>query len=182
MAEYLFLHGKIVVDNTRLYEDGAILADEERVLDIFPHASKIKENIKAYKVNLEGRIILPFFEDKHSFTLNKREEDKPMFINSETAQDYDGIYDLFNGMEFNKEGKICRYYNLDDILKLDLDETIKAHFKKKFGGELIDSYTYFKIKGFYRLFYYIFIKCVQIFFKGDVNEFTNWLNEKKILK
>ena len=43
MAEYLFLHGKIVVDNTRLYEDGAILADEERVLDIFPHASKIKE-------------------------------------------------------------------------------------------------------------------------------------------
>ena len=42
MAEYLFLHGKIVVDNTRLYEDGAILADEERVLDIFPHASKIK--------------------------------------------------------------------------------------------------------------------------------------------
>ena len=63
MAEYLFLHGKIVVDNTRLYEDGAILADEERVLDIFPHASKIKENIKAYKVNLEGRIILPFFED-----------------------------------------------------------------------------------------------------------------------
>ncbi|MDD6628223.1 MAG: peptidoglycan bridge formation glycyltransferase FemA/FemB family protein [Lachnospiraceae bacterium] len=56
------------------------------------------------------------------------------------------------------------------------------HFKKKFGGELIDSYTYFKIKGFYRLFYYIFIRCVQIFFKGDVNEFTNWLNEKKILK
>ena len=36
-------------------------------------------------------------------------------------------------MEFNKEGKICRYYNLDDILKLDLDETIKDHFKKKFG-------------------------------------------------
>mgnify|MGYP003416130834 FL=1 len=49
MAEYLFLHGKIVVDNTRLYEDGAILADEERVLDIFPHASKIKENIKECK-------------------------------------------------------------------------------------------------------------------------------------
>ena len=115
MAEYLFLHGKIVVDNTRLYEDGAILADEERVLDIFPHASKIKENIKAYKVNLEGRIILPFFEDKHSFTLNKREEDKPMFINSLTAQDYDGIYDLFNGMEFNKEGNglVNRAFNED---------------------------------------------------------------------
>lgn len=56
------------------------------------------------------------------------------------------------------------------------------HFKKKFGGELIDSYTYFKIRGVYRIFYYIFDKFVQIFFKGDVNGFTNWLNQKKILK
>jgi lipid II:glycine glycyltransferase (peptidoglycan interpeptide bridge formation enzyme) len=56
------------------------------------------------------------------------------------------------------------------------------HFKKKFGGELIDSYTYFKIKGIFRIFYYIFIKFVDLFFKGDVNGFTNWLNEKKILK
>ena len=56
------------------------------------------------------------------------------------------------------------------------------HFKKKFGGELIDSYTYFKIKGYYRVFYYMFSVFVDLFFKGDVNGFTNWLNEKKILK
>lgn len=56
------------------------------------------------------------------------------------------------------------------------------HFKKKFGGELIDTYTYFKIKGFYRIFYYIFSWFVHMFFRGDVNGFTNWLNQKKILK
>ena len=56
------------------------------------------------------------------------------------------------------------------------------HFKKKFGGELIDSYTYFRIRGFYRIFYCIFDKFVQLFFKGDVNGFTNWLNQKGILR
>jgi lipid II:glycine glycyltransferase (peptidoglycan interpeptide bridge formation enzyme) len=56
------------------------------------------------------------------------------------------------------------------------------HFKKKFGGDLIESYTYFRIKGLYRIFYYIFILFVKAFFKGDVNGFTNWLNEKKLLK
>lgn len=56
------------------------------------------------------------------------------------------------------------------------------HFKKKFGGELIDTYTYFKITGVYRIFYYIFIAMVKIFFKGDVNAFTNWINQRKILK
>lgn len=56
------------------------------------------------------------------------------------------------------------------------------HFKKKFGGELIDTYTYFKIRGLYRIFYYIFIGFVNAFFRGDVNGFTNWLNQRKILK
>lgn len=56
------------------------------------------------------------------------------------------------------------------------------HFKKKFGGELIDTYTYFKVRGVYRIFYYIFNAFVYVFFEGDVNGFTNWLNQKGILK
>lgn len=56
------------------------------------------------------------------------------------------------------------------------------HFKKKFGGELIDSYTYFKIRGFYRIFYYGFLLVIKVFFKSDVNSFSNWLNKRKILK
>jgi len=56
------------------------------------------------------------------------------------------------------------------------------HFKKKFGGELIDTYTYFRVGGVYRIFYYVFIALVKLFFKGDVNAFTNWINQKKILK
>lgn len=55
-------------------------------------------------------------------------------------------------------------------------------FKKKFGGELIDSYTYFKIKGIYRGLYVGMLVFVKIFFKGDINNFTNWLNRWKILR
>ncbi len=36
-------------------------------------------------------------------------------------------------MEFNKDGKIDRYYNLDEILILDLDQEIKKNFEEKFG-------------------------------------------------
>lgn len=39
-------------------------------------------------------------------------------------------------MEFNKDGKIDRYYNLDEILKLDLDEEIKQNIKEKFGKKV----------------------------------------------
>lgn len=56
------------------------------------------------------------------------------------------------------------------------------HFKKKFGGKLSDSYTYFKIKGFFRIFYYLFIVFVKLFFHGDVNGFTVWLNKKGLLQ
>ena len=36
-------------------------------------------------------------------------------------------------MEFNKDGKIDRYYNIDEILRLDLDQEIKKNFEEKFG-------------------------------------------------
>lgn len=36
-------------------------------------------------------------------------------------------------MEFNKDGKIDRYYNLNEILRLDLDQEIKKNFEEKFG-------------------------------------------------
>ena len=34
-------------------------------------------------------------------------------------------------MEYNKAGEITRYYNLDDILKLNLSDTFKEEIKKK---------------------------------------------------
>ena len=36
-------------------------------------------------------------------------------------------------MEFNKDGKIDRYYNLDEILRLDLNKEVRENLEKKFG-------------------------------------------------
>ena len=35
-------------------------------------------------------------------------------------------------MEYNKNGEVTRYYNLDDILKLNISDTLKKEFKEKF--------------------------------------------------
>lgn len=56
------------------------------------------------------------------------------------------------------------------------------HFKKKFGGELADSFTYFKIRGIYRVYYWLFVNFVQIFFHNDVNGFVVWLNKKGFIQ
>ena len=36
-------------------------------------------------------------------------------------------------MEFNKDGKIDRYYNLDEILRLDLSKEVRENLEQKFG-------------------------------------------------
>lgn len=55
-------------------------------------------------------------------------------------------------------------------------------FKKKFGGELIDSYTYFKMNGLYKLIYFPFKYILLWFFKDDMNEMTIWLNKRGLIK
>ena len=36
-------------------------------------------------------------------------------------------------MEYNKNGAVDRYYNLDNILKLNLDNNVRENIEKKFG-------------------------------------------------
>ena len=36
-------------------------------------------------------------------------------------------------MKFNKKDQVNRYYNLDEILKLDLPDNVKQNMKEKFG-------------------------------------------------
>ena len=39
-------------------------------------------------------------------------------------------------MEFNKEGKVNRYKNLDEILKLNISESLQEEFKRKFNKKI----------------------------------------------
>lgn len=49
-------------------------------------------------------------------------------------------------MEFNINGKIDEYYNLDDILRLNLDNKTKDNFREKFGKTV-----YFDLNGSCRI-------------------------------
>jgi lipid II:glycine glycyltransferase (peptidoglycan interpeptide bridge formation enzyme) len=55
-------------------------------------------------------------------------------------------------------------------------------FKEKFGGELADSYTYFRMKGKWKIAYFFFKLLLMCFWRGDVNNFVNWLNRYGMLK
>lgn len=50
-------------------------------------------------------------------------------------------------------------------------------FKKKFGGELIDSYCYYRLRGIYKPLFRCGKWFVDRFFAGDLNGATNWLNK-----
>jgi len=55
-------------------------------------------------------------------------------------------------------------------------------FKKKFGGNLVDSYVYFKLKGVLKGLYCPFEIILKYYFKGDINNFVIWLNKHKWMR
>lgn len=67
-------------------------------------------------------------------------------------------------------------------ITMHLPDGVEADLLVNSISGLASSYTYFRIKGIYRIFYGMFNKVVQVFFKGDVNGFTNWISQKGILK
>lgn len=44
-------------------------------------------------------------------------------------------------MKYNKNGAVDRYYNLDDILKLDLDNNVRENIERKFGRRVFFDYN-----------------------------------------
>ena len=109
MAKMLFVHGHLIIDEYRQYEDGALLVDEDKILNIYPHATKVNID-DVYTVNLDGRIIFPSFDYDYSNLyevidpLKDKAGNKKVFIGKSDAYlediniEYTGIYDLFNNM------------------------------------------------------------------------------------
>lgn len=109
MARMLFIHGHLIIDDYRQYEDGALLVDENKIISVYPHSNKVPV-IDVYTVNLDGRVVFPSFDYDYSNyysivdPLNKIVTDKKIFIGNTKAysedveMEYTGIYDLFNNM------------------------------------------------------------------------------------
>ncbi|MDO4198070.1 MAG: N-acetylglucosamine-6-phosphate deacetylase [Erysipelotrichaceae bacterium] len=64
--KYLFTHGHIIVDPYREYMDGAILVEDERIIDVFPQSNKVKETEDVKIIDLKGSLVMPGNFDTHT--------------------------------------------------------------------------------------------------------------------
>lgn len=55
-------------------------------------------------------------------------------------------------------------------------------FKKKFGGDFVESYSYIKTNGVYKFWGLLGKSCINVVWKGNTNEFVRWLARKKLLQ
>lgn len=63
--KYLLNHGHLIIDGSIQYVDGAILVEDEKILEVYPQASKVKIEDEHKVVELDGAIVMPGFFDTH---------------------------------------------------------------------------------------------------------------------
>ena len=62
----LFKHGHLIVDENTEYLDGAILVEDDKILKVYPHSTKIKDEFEDTKIiDLKDSILMPAYFDCH---------------------------------------------------------------------------------------------------------------------
>ena len=65
--KYLLKHGHLIVDGNREFIDGALLVDEEVIVEVLPQSNKIHQIEDEYKeIDLKGSLVMPGFFDTHN--------------------------------------------------------------------------------------------------------------------
>lgn len=143
----LFRHAHLVIDGNREYEDGALLVDEDKILDVYYHSNKIDNNLNDYKeIDLDGKIVMPAFFDSHihggcGYDFNS--------INKQELDDFSNLllkkgYASFLTTLTNNEKIIEQLNNLNDI-KTSGANFLGIHLEgpfinKEYKGALNDKY------------------------------------------
>lgn len=147
MDKTLFIHGHLIVDDYREYEDGAILFDKDKIIEVYVHSNKfvdVLENVDI--VDLNHKILMPSFFDLS--LLNKKQvvvdplnmslvnRDKKVLLGNTSALakdvriDYDGFYNLFvdmSGFDYKDFGLVnLAFENNDKYIEIDggLDKSV----------------------------------------------------------
>ncbi len=91
---------------------------------------------------------------------------------------------LWNAIKYAKEAGYS-FFDLGGVLPSDnLNDYYHKHYKykKKFGGDLVDFYSYIKVRGILVFFIWILNPIVKIFFKNNYTELVNLINKIGILR
>lgn len=59
MSKYLLSHGHLVLDGQREYLDGAILFEDNKILQIYPHSNKAVIDDDTEEINLNYQLVFP---------------------------------------------------------------------------------------------------------------------------
>jgi len=92
MAKYLFIHGHLIIDDSRELLDGALLVEDERIVEVFSQSNKIKEIDEDVRVvDLKGNMVMPGFFDTHihglaNLDFDSCDESKLSLIEKEMAK------------------------------------------------------------------------------------------------
>jgi len=63
VSKYILSHGHLCIDGEREYLDGAILFEDNKLLQIYPHSNKIDIS-DAEEINLRGQLVFPLYTKK----------------------------------------------------------------------------------------------------------------------
>lgn len=139
----LYVHGHLIIDGYRQYEDGALLVGENHIIDTFCNSQSNWGLNPLEIVDLKGKLVFPKFFDSNDLDkyqivvdpLKPTNSDKKIMIgNSKAFLDdvnikYDGYYDLFHnmtGFDVDKFGLVNEAFNDDRYVEVDsgLDKSV----------------------------------------------------------
>ncbi|MBT4338451.1 MAG: peptidoglycan bridge formation glycyltransferase FemA/FemB family protein [Bacteroidetes bacterium] len=86
---------------------------------------------------------------------------------------------IWKAMQYAKKNGY-HYFDMGGVpVKADSSSQGRYKFKEKFGGELVDFYTYIKVSGPLRILFFLSKIFVYVFFKNDYNNMISFINKYK---
>lgn len=86
--KYLLNHGHLIIDGSIQYVDGSILVEDEKILEVYPQASKAKIEDDYKVIELNGNIVMPGFFDTHCHGTHLINYDKATPEQMDEASEY----------------------------------------------------------------------------------------------
>lgn len=145
------------------------------------HEDELNELITYYAESSDGEYLgaCSFIVDSQKETARYKYGATKHKLNANEIILWKAICDFHNaGYKFFDLGGIGSVSEIDK----NSDDYKRYQFKKKFGGKIINSYTYIKTNGICIIGGWLVLLCVNIIWKGDTNSFVRWLTKRKILK
>ena len=146
MNKTLFKNVHLIIDDYREYENGAILFDEDKIIEVYVHSNKVPLDLDVETIDLNNKILMPSFfdtsllDDKQiivdPLNVSNIDSNKKIVLGNTSALakqvniDYDGFYNLFvdmSGFDYKDFGLVnLAFEENDKYVEIDgsLDKSI----------------------------------------------------------